>query len=347
MVLDSYQMGESIIQDDVTNITAKYLINNIEMSFMVWQEMPWGKDIPFDVFCEEILPYRVGTEPLENWREKVLASFADLYRSSLNIINIKKMKVIILLSVMFFFENTVMCQPVIHFNGGEYDKTIAYNVLFKRIPEELSEFNLKHKSILDRIFFGITNSFVEYVFEDSPEGTNEATALRIIKSSQDGSCKLEVMRFQDMFKVYDIRNLISEQRTPIILPFWLSTGISQEISDQINEHNKQANHFKYSDELYKSYRPKPETLELSKEFAEKLHKKTMILIDNFKGEREQAIISDGSIVTFRCVVADELWALTIHCPQGRALQLSDLFRQIIADSLDNKFEESKYLPQLE
>lgn len=81
MVLDSYQMGEPIIQDDVTNITAKYLINNIEISFMVWQEMPWGKDIPFDVFCEEILPYRVGTEPLENWREKVLASFADLYRS--------------------------------------------------------------------------------------------------------------------------------------------------------------------------------------------------------------------------------------------------------------------------
>ena len=43
--------------------------------------MPWGKTIPFDVFCEEILPYRVSTEPLENWREKVLASFADLYKS--------------------------------------------------------------------------------------------------------------------------------------------------------------------------------------------------------------------------------------------------------------------------
>lgn len=255
------------------------------------------------------------------------------------------MKVIIILSVMFFFENIAMCQPVIHINGGEYDKTIAYNVLFKRIPAGLSEFNLKHKSILDRIFFGITNSFVEFVFEGCTEWIDEATALRIIKSSQDGLCKLEVMRFQGMRKVYDIRRFISERITPIILPYRLSVGISQEISDQINEHNKQANRFKYNDEVYKPYRPEPETLEISKEFAEKLHKKIMMLIDNFKGE--QATITDGHFATFRCVVADEVWALTIHCPQGRALQLSDLFRQIIADCLDNKFEESKYLPQLE
>ncbi|MDR1666136.1 MAG: discoidin domain-containing protein, partial [Bacteroidales bacterium] len=36
---------------------------------------------PFDIFCEEILPYRVGKEALENWREKALASFADLNKS--------------------------------------------------------------------------------------------------------------------------------------------------------------------------------------------------------------------------------------------------------------------------
>ena len=79
MVLDEYQMGEPVRKDDITHITAEYLINNIELAFKVWQEMPWGKDIPFDVFCEEILPYRVNTEPLENWRKKVLASFADIY----------------------------------------------------------------------------------------------------------------------------------------------------------------------------------------------------------------------------------------------------------------------------
>jgi hypothetical protein len=73
-VLDTYQLGKPVRKDDVTHITAEYLINNIELAFKVWHEQPWGKDIPFDVFCED-------SEPLENWREKVLASFTDVYRS--------------------------------------------------------------------------------------------------------------------------------------------------------------------------------------------------------------------------------------------------------------------------
>ncbi|MDR2038399.1 MAG: carbohydrate-binding protein [Bacteroidales bacterium] len=81
LVMDTYQMDEPVIEHDLTHISAEYLINNIELAFMVWREMPWGKNIPFDIFCEEILPYRVSTEPLENWREKVLASFADFYRT--------------------------------------------------------------------------------------------------------------------------------------------------------------------------------------------------------------------------------------------------------------------------
>jgi hypothetical protein len=80
MVLDTYRLGEPTVKKDVECITAEYLINNIELSFKVWREQPWGKHIPFDIFCEEILPYRINTEPLENWREKALASFADLNR---------------------------------------------------------------------------------------------------------------------------------------------------------------------------------------------------------------------------------------------------------------------------
>jgi hypothetical protein len=78
MVLDTYGMGEEVIREDVKCITAEYLIDNIEQSFKAWQEHAWGKHIPFDVFCEEILPYRVSTEPLENWRAKAIASFAGL-----------------------------------------------------------------------------------------------------------------------------------------------------------------------------------------------------------------------------------------------------------------------------
>jgi hypothetical protein len=80
LVLDTYHMGEQIVREDIRYITADYLIANIEQAFKVWRETPWGKHIPFTVFCEEILPYRVEAEPLENWREKVLIGFSDLYR---------------------------------------------------------------------------------------------------------------------------------------------------------------------------------------------------------------------------------------------------------------------------
>lgn len=49
-------------------ITASYLIENIDDAFAAWQEKPWARSLSFDEFCEWILPYRIGNEPLENWR---------------------------------------------------------------------------------------------------------------------------------------------------------------------------------------------------------------------------------------------------------------------------------------
>jgi hypothetical protein len=77
-VMSTYGLGTPTQKSDLTHITAAYLIANIDQAFQVWNDKPWGKHVPFDTFCEEILPYRIGTEPLENWRERVLASFADL-----------------------------------------------------------------------------------------------------------------------------------------------------------------------------------------------------------------------------------------------------------------------------
>jgi hypothetical protein len=74
-VNEAYGLGKRIVREDVKHITGDYLISNIELSFKVWNEQPWGRDVPFDVFCEEILPYRVALEPLENWREKILFTY--------------------------------------------------------------------------------------------------------------------------------------------------------------------------------------------------------------------------------------------------------------------------------
>ena len=54
---------------DCHAIKAEYLIENIDLAFAAWQKRPWRHSLSFDEFCEWILPYRIGDEPLENWRK--------------------------------------------------------------------------------------------------------------------------------------------------------------------------------------------------------------------------------------------------------------------------------------
>ena len=72
------------IEYDSKIITADYLIRNIEQAFKVWQEKPWGKYISFDDFCEQILPYRIGNEPLDDWRDVYYNRFQPILDSLLN-----------------------------------------------------------------------------------------------------------------------------------------------------------------------------------------------------------------------------------------------------------------------
>lgn len=66
---------KTVIEPDIQFMTSAYLIRNIDFSFKVWEEAPWGKDVPFETFCEEILPYRLDHEPLEYWKEAYYATF--------------------------------------------------------------------------------------------------------------------------------------------------------------------------------------------------------------------------------------------------------------------------------
>lgn len=52
---------------DLKVITADFLIENIDMAFDIWKS-PYSCHLSFEDFCEYILPYRAGKEPLSNWR---------------------------------------------------------------------------------------------------------------------------------------------------------------------------------------------------------------------------------------------------------------------------------------
>lgn len=80
----NYESVKKIYDSHV--ITADFLISNIDDAFEVYDLRRWNRYVSFDDFCEYLLPYRVGHEPLENWRrlfrEKYDYILDSLYRGS-------------------------------------------------------------------------------------------------------------------------------------------------------------------------------------------------------------------------------------------------------------------------
>lgn len=67
--------------NDAQHIQAEHLIKNIDLAFTVWKKYPWNRSLSFDVFCELILPYRIGNEKLSDWRELYYNRYAPLLDS--------------------------------------------------------------------------------------------------------------------------------------------------------------------------------------------------------------------------------------------------------------------------
>lgn len=65
-------------ENDVRAIKSDFLIVNIEKAFEAWRHFPWSKNVPFGVFCEYVLPYRVGDEPPAEWRSSVIEQWKAL-----------------------------------------------------------------------------------------------------------------------------------------------------------------------------------------------------------------------------------------------------------------------------
>ena len=68
------------ILNDLDNIKADFLIDNIEQAFKVWQPQQYD----FKTFCEYILPYRVDVEPLQQWREKYNQKYTQIFDNQSN-----------------------------------------------------------------------------------------------------------------------------------------------------------------------------------------------------------------------------------------------------------------------
>ena len=77
---ERYASIPTIFVKDVGTLTASYIRNNIDDAWRLRSDRLWNQGIPDEIFYEMLLPYRIGNEPLSDWRDayrKSLSSLAD------------------------------------------------------------------------------------------------------------------------------------------------------------------------------------------------------------------------------------------------------------------------------
>lgn len=60
-------LATSAVVPDVETVKAGFLIRHIDDAFALWRK-PWNTRVSFSLFCRYVLPYRLGQEPLSDWR---------------------------------------------------------------------------------------------------------------------------------------------------------------------------------------------------------------------------------------------------------------------------------------
>ena len=60
--------------EDVRQISADFLIRHIDRSFERRERFPWTRELPFDMFLEYVLPYRIAYERLDLWIDSLRIS---------------------------------------------------------------------------------------------------------------------------------------------------------------------------------------------------------------------------------------------------------------------------------
>jgi len=55
---------------DLLSLTADFLLSNTRLAYQARDEVPWGKDIPEELFLSDVLPYANVDEKRDAWRKE-------------------------------------------------------------------------------------------------------------------------------------------------------------------------------------------------------------------------------------------------------------------------------------
>jgi len=57
---------------DLKSLTSDFLLENIDLAYQAIAKVPWGKQVPEDIFLNDILPYANIDETREDWRREMM-----------------------------------------------------------------------------------------------------------------------------------------------------------------------------------------------------------------------------------------------------------------------------------
>ena len=63
---------------DLTSLTAEILIDNVTYAFKAKEKFPWARNLPKDIFFNEVLPFTIMDETRESWRGNFFERFSRL-----------------------------------------------------------------------------------------------------------------------------------------------------------------------------------------------------------------------------------------------------------------------------
>ncbi len=63
-------------------LKSSFLVENVRLAYQAMDEVPWGKDIPQDIFLNDVLPYASLNERRDNWRADFHRRFIKMAQRS-------------------------------------------------------------------------------------------------------------------------------------------------------------------------------------------------------------------------------------------------------------------------
>lgn len=67
---------------DLKSLTAEQLLTNVRLAYQAWHESPWKKDLPEEIFLNNVLPYANINENRDDWREDFYQRFKPLVKDA-------------------------------------------------------------------------------------------------------------------------------------------------------------------------------------------------------------------------------------------------------------------------